>query len=798
MYEMFHTESAQSMAPADASAEKDMAKLFERSNRDLITILRLMQLMGEGFNTQLKEYLRFQKDNYRSVNLLGQTISLFRDLISRISKSQLTFLEFQTIVTLVELTQGCPTNQDDAFTSHIAEHINHLLRTGVNDLGFTLPQEAKGAYPNRRWRAILPWRRSASITATPDPEQPPSAPNQPSQQSQKMLCPKRARVIFELGKLLLALLENDDEETKRRAGVMIDMLNFEAIAETMIEFYEWQEEPACVLKCDEDWPESQVGDLELEQIGFTFYQVWARFKDLTGQDCWDGVMDADDKRFLEAKKFYVTEGSCLEVEFSGVTHKIHFFDSKAPQVFNNEKKRIIYTVSTDNTPHKEKLQKFKEKCKSIAKDVEQRERVANVFKPLLHWSSWSYSLICLTLIIQAILLAWVTTTATAEGRRPIHRPGWLPDWVLLALSIAHTVLSVLTTVSHVLLHRPTLPQFLKRWRTKKDKAQPTAMSVHDQLPQCPCWSCFNKQRTEGKRTTSAAPGQTWSKAMRRARRGRRKMKDEVEFNVTTGRASYKRTRWPLLSATLLHHFLLVGMSLAGTLSNPFFFTYHLFHIIPVNEILRRVLKALVKRFIDLMLVAALIVAMIFTYSILVFVYFRDSVSREDGFWCDTFGQCFLSSVRFTMIEGFGGVLVPESSVWHTNAGRAIFDMCFFILVTCLGGGLILGIIIDTFQDLRNDKWSIDDAMKSKCFICGRTSFQLSQQQGETARASDWQEHVSEQHNMWDYLYFYIYLLHKDENEYTHHEHKVFYMKSNELEFPTQQGKSLVSEAACCL
>lgn len=51
-------------------------------------------------------------------------------------------------------------------------------------------------------------------------------------------------------------------------------------------------------------------------------------------------------------------------------------------------------------------------------------------------------------------------------------------------------------------------------------------------------------------------------------------------------------------------------------------------------------------------------------------------------------------------------------------------------------------------------------MRSKCFICGIDSDTFQRQ------ALGFKHHIKHDHNMWSYLYFFIYLDEKDQDEYT--------------------------------
>ena len=66
--------------------------------------------------------------------------------------------------------------------------------------------------------------------------------------------------------------------------------------------------------------------------------------------------------------------------------------------------------------------------------------------------------------------------------------------------------------------------------------------------------------------------------------------------------------------------------------------------------------------------------------------------------------------------------VPDDKSFNFHLGKAVFDLTFFIIITTIGLNIIFGIIVDTFSELRDSKWQVDEDMRSTCFICSRNSY----------------------------------------------------------------------------
>ena len=60
----------------------------------------------------------------------------------------------------------------------------------------------------------------------------------------------------------------------------------------------------------------------------------------------------------------------------------------------------------------------------------------------------------------------------------------------------------------------------------------------------------------------------------------------------------------------------------------------------------------------------------------------------------------------------------ESPNLSRYMARFIFDLSFFSLISVIFLNIIMGIIIDAFGTLREEKNNMYEDMKNKCFICG--------------------------------------------------------------------------------
>jgi inositol 1,4,5-triphosphate receptor type 1 len=249
---------------------------------------------------------------------------------------------------------------------------------------------------------------------------------------------------------------------------------------------------------------------------------------------------------------------------------------------------------------------------------------------------------------------------------------------------------------------------------------------------------------------------------------------------------------------------------ADPLHNRYTFSFHLLHIVIGNDILQRVIQAVTKNGVSLLYVAVLMFIIIYIYTLMAFSSLRDYYDHEEGAHCDTMAACLLTSVRLGLLSGGGLGDALKTIKREDSAMRTTFDLTFFIFVTIIGLNVVcvlspnyhflgtrviyraarvcrfrgclsifvityhfaielstalprfrFGIIVDTFSELRDDKYRIETAMTSQCFICGLKSSDLDRY------GRGWNEHIKHEHHMWNYLYFFRHLDSKDATDFTY-------------------------------
>lgn len=247
----------------------------------------------------------------------------------------------------------------------------------------------------------------------------------------------------------------------------------------------------------------------------------------------------------------------------------------------------------------------------------------------------------------------------------------------------------------------------------------------------------------------------------------------------------------LFAATSIVHLLACVLSIQVS---EVFISLHLYTLMAFSRTTRYVIKSITEHIDQLMMTLLLTVICIYLFSILVAHYFGDYISDPntdqdfDPEECSTLGSCFFFSIKTGLTNGDGvGIMirtVQQQSFLFIP--RILINLTFFILLNLAAMNIVFGIILDTFAELRASQEARDYDCNNICFICGfeRRNFEKDDK--------DFEEHRLHEHNLWDYVYYLIYLKSKDPLEYSGLEYYVNekFAHRNTNWFPIQRTKYL--------
>lgn len=136
----------------------------------------------------------------------------------------------------------------------------------------------------------------------------------------------------------------------------------------------------------------------------------------------------------------------------------------------------------------------------------------------------------------------------------------------------------------------------------------------------------------------------------------------------------------------------------------------------------------------------------------------DSEAAGESF-CGNMIQCWIVVANFGIRAGGGiGDWIKNDDVLER------FDLFFYtfsfkITIVLVMLNIVFGIIIDTFAQLRSEKKSIESDQGNKCYVCNLDRYIFDQD------GNGFEDHVVNDHNMWNYIFYIVHLKAKDPTEY---------------------------------
>merc|ERR1719259_452964 len=210
--------------------------------------------------------------------------------------------------------------------------------------------------------------------------------------------------------------------------------------------------------------------------------------------------------------------------------------------------------------------------------------------------------------------------------------------------------------------------------------------------------------------------------------------------------------------------------------NYFFFAAHLIDVAVGVPALRIILQAITYNGKELVLTVGLLSIVCYIYTVLAFNFFREFYVAEGEEGEDPDQKCHdvFTCFVFHLYQGvragggIGDVIEPPDGA-DNEFVRIFFDISFFLFIIVILLAIIQGFIIDAFGALRAQLQGVEDELSNNCFICGIGKDYLD------GIPHGFDIHVQKEHNLANYLFFLMYLINKDENDYTGQETYVWNM-----------------------
>lgn len=133
-----------------------------------------------------------------------------------------------------------------------------------------------------------------------------------------------------------------------------------------------------------------------------------------------------------------------------------------------------------------------------------------------------------------------------------------------------------------------------------------------------------------------------------------------------------------------------------------------------------------------------------------FFLYRDDFVEPATEDCVTTFDCLKASLSYGL-RSDAGVAVLLS---HTLGDRYILDLLYFMVINVTLMNMLMGIIVDTFSELRHQKRERLRDTTEKCFICGIEKRTFDK---ESADRQGFAVHIKKEHCMWNYIFYMVFI-----------------------------------------
>ena len=215
----------------------------------------------------------------------------------------------------------------------------------------------------------------------------------------------------------------------------------------------------------------------------------------------------------------------------------------------------------------------------------------------------------------------------------------------------------------------------------------------------------------------------------------------------------------LLDSVCLYNFVFFIASLTAIFV-PFVYCVLLLDIFKRSSDLVVLVHSITNNWRQLLNTLILNVLITFMFAMVALVTFTSYFSGN--LHCGSMWECFVSSFIIgsrTDGGGLGIVMDPPLLTDSLYYPRFLFDMLYYAIIILVIRNLVQGVIVDAFGDMRAQKTALDEEMNHTCFICGSSRQTME-------RAKGWAHHFLNEHSLFAYMAFVIYVTSKEEKDCT--------------------------------
>eukprot|EP00055_Hartaetosiga_balthica_P018162 m.129598 g.129598 ORF g.129598 m.129598 type:complete len:2620 (+) comp9461_c1_seq6:133-7992(+) len=717
-------------------------------------ILRLLQLLCENHNNLLQNYLRVQPNNKVSYNLILETIKYLDYGIALAINDQNVGNVIQTLSTLTEYCQGpCVENQNT-----VASHESNGLDIVVKELLlYDFPELSNSAIAEIRVRPeqLLELKKQASALLLAVME---------SRQEEAL----SQRILFNLDKhqlisticTLYAALDDEGESIER---------DITCVA------------PCACPQCRRD-------------VGHNIYVLAVTLADKNKELCEFLKVDdevaiaSDDSIRYRALLYYSTYTDSIEIYRNDGIEKIFFPIPGICHYLSDNSKLQVY-METDVNEQGSKVPEFFVQVHSLYEEMKWQKKLKS--RPGLYYVTVNYTTWKTMAFAFALLINFLVAVCFPFDKAHFHTR--LSYTIFLHFCSFVSVLLGIASVFQLKLtsKRQDIPNWLL-WIGKRFDLDKNRINIAQAVVIFCSISCIISNFIQPALSLLGFLQLVNSCALLVSYLGNNMSRftestaDGEEENDETQQVSSSKM---FKDNGFLYHVVYLCICVLGLfwdllpfddeLYGTFWYSLLLMDIVFYNSTLWNVIQSVTRSGVSMLLTSLFALILVYMFSIIGYMYFQDDfIVDVDNFMdssgavievdniseraCDTLAQCIIVTFNMGLRSGggVGDVLRQGGQKEESYGMRVAYDMAFFFILIVIVLNLILGIIIDTFADLRKEKQEKDDTRRNTCFICGL------ERQRFDAIGQSFDYHCSHEHHIWSYLNFIVLLRTKDETEFT--------------------------------
>ncbi|XP_074653546.1 inositol 1,4,5-trisphosphate-gated calcium channel ITPR2-like [Tubulanus polymorphus] len=698
------------------TTDDGFSELYKGCDTGIGAVLQLLGKLCDGQNVDLQNYLREQPDNVISCNLLAQVVEFTSEVYSNINPVTIE-LTSRILDTINEMVVGNHKNQMVALDNKIIDYVNYILRA-----------------------------------------------------KQFMSCSSEQSIelVSNVTGLVYSLIEENNPQTDRVTKECVESLDKGALLNLLTECYllskpkqkmnvtnvlsaKVDETPDDVYSAknmvlskgmEPDYISGETKDC-LHECGTGLYLLMRRIFDITPKFRKMYSFDVHPSERAAVAHYDAKNISC-EVVKDNILQKVNFLVDNTAILREEVIERVKWEV--DRTSGAAKIRDLMDWAPEIMKDMKaQRKLLKSKLATFLmkNWKLWNNLTVGWCIMIQIFLLVvWKAeaTINTVPDPNANPLPPELYDThtfynymtkeqfmpISYTLGAIQVYLVVIVVATYFLLNQPRLPRFsfLRKVYAK----------------------CFKKKK-KSPRVAQDGADDTFDDMEEDDYDEEEGIKNKPDDDDDTqGRLEAK-----LFSFTTFYFAIMLGCSIAGTIYLEYFFCAILLNIVNGNQLLARVIKAVTQNGLSLMWVSILGLILIYIFALISFATQRSVMDATQNWHCMTLAQCFVTITRYGLIgDLLDGMPIPDQEKYFARFSfYVVYKLAFFILITTIGLNIIFGIIVDTFSELRDTKWTAEQDMRDTCFICGCASYVFEH------NGKGFVYHVGKEHNMWAYMFLFL-------------------------------------------